>query len=128
MLLTGQRIDDVLAIRLVGISIEGVDFKQKKTSAKLLVQMRPDLEDLVARVKALPRKIRNLSLFYSPRGGRPVHYSSVKDAFAITGVKGTNLHDLLAKSLSDTDDQGNDAQKLGAHTDAKMTRGICVYA
>ncbi|MFP3335463.1 integrase, partial [Pseudomonas sp. SIMBA_064] len=25
-------------------------------------------------------------------------------------------------SLSDTDDQGNDAQKLGGHTDAKMTR------
>jgi integrase len=124
--LTGQRIGDVLAIRLADISAEGIAFKQEKTNARLLVQMTPDLEDLVARIKALPRKIRGLTLFCSPRGGKPVHYSSVKDAFAISckkaGVEDASLHDLRAKSLSDTDDQGNDAQKLGGHTDAKMTQ------
>jgi len=124
--LTGQRIGDVLAIRLADISPEGIAFKQEKTNARLLVQMTPDLEDLVARAKALPRKIRGLTLFCSPRGGKPVHYSSVKDAFAIScrkaGVDDASLHDLRAKSLSDTDDQGNDAQKLGGHTDAKMTQ------
>ncbi|ETK22282.1 tyrosine-type recombinase/integrase [Pseudomonas sp. FH1] len=124
--LTGQRIGDVLAIRLADISPEGIAFKQEKTNARLLVQMTPDLEDLVARAKALPRKIRGLTLFCSPRGGKPVHYSSVKDAFAISckkaGVEDASLHDLRAKSLSDTDDQGNDAQKLGGHTDAKMTQ------
>lgn len=123
--LTGQRIGDVLAIRLADISADGIAFKQEKTSAKLIVQMTPDLEALVARVKALPRKIRGLTLFCSPRGGKPVHYSSVKDAFAIScqkaGVEDATLHDLRAKSLSDTDDQGNNAQKLGGHTDAKMT-------
>ena len=124
--LTGQRIGDVLAIRLADISTDGIAFKQEKTSARLLVQMTPDLEALIARVKALPRKIRGLTLFCSPRGGKPVHYSSVKDAFAIScrkaGVEDASLHDLRAKSLSDTDDQGNDAQKLGGHTDAKMTQ------
>ncbi|MFJ2456374.1 tyrosine-type recombinase/integrase [Pseudomonas protegens] len=124
--LTGQRIGDVLAIRLADISEDGIAFKQEKTNAKLLVQMTPDLEDLIARVKALPRKIRGLTLFCSPRGGKPVHYGSVKEAFAISckkaGVKDATLHDLRAKSLSDTDDQGNDAQKLGGHTDAKMTQ------
>lgn len=124
--LTGQRIGDVLAIRLADISAEGIAFKQEKTSAKLLVQMTPDLEELIARAKALPRKIRGLTLFCSPRGGKQVHYSSVKDAFAIScrkaGVDDASLHDLRAKSLSDTDDQGNDAQKLGGHTDAKMTQ------
>lgn len=124
--LTGQRIGDVLAIRLADISDEGISFKQEKTNAKLLVQMTPDLEDLIARVKALPRKIRGLTLFCSPRGGKPVNYGSVKDAFAISckkaGVEDATLHDLRAKSLSDTDDQGNDAQKLGGHTDAKMTQ------
>lgn len=124
--LTGQRIGDVLAIRLADISAEGIAFKQEKTNARLLVQMTPDLEDLIARIKALPRKIRGLTLFCSPRGGKPVHYSSVKDAFAIScrkaGVEDASLHDLRAKSLSDTDDQGNDAQKLGGHTDAKMTK------
>ncbi|AMW64461.1 integrase (endogenous virus) [Pseudomonas phage phiAH14a] len=124
--LTGQRIGDVLAIRLADIGAEGIAFKQEKTSARLLVQMTPDLEALIARVKALPRKIRGLTLFCSPRGGKPVNYSSVKDAFAIScrkaGVEDASLHDLRAKSLSDTDDQGNDAQKLGGHTDAKMTQ------
>ncbi|RZI32559.1 tyrosine-type recombinase/integrase [Pseudomonas orientalis] len=124
--LTGQRIGDVLAIRLADISSEGIAFKQEKTNARLLVQMTPDLEELIARAKALPRKIRGLTLFCSPRGGKPVHYSSVKDAFAIScrkaGVQDASLHDLRAKSLSDTDDQGNDAQKLGGHTDARMTQ------
>lgn len=124
--LTGQRIGDVLAIRLADISADGIAFKQEKTSARLVVQMTSDLEALIARVKALPRKIRGLTLFCSPRGGKPVHYGSVKDAFAIScrkaGVEDASLHDLRAKSLSDTDDQGNDAQKLGGHTDAKMTQ------
>ncbi|EIM15847.1 tyrosine-type recombinase/integrase [Pseudomonas chlororaphis] len=123
--LTGQRIGDVLAIRLADISAEGIAFTQEKTGARLVVRMTPDLEDLIARVKALPRKIRGLTLFCSPRGGKPVHYSSVKDAFAIAckkaGVTDATIHDLRAKSLTDTDDQGNNAQKLGGHTDAKMT-------
>jgi len=123
--LTGQRIGDVLAIRLSDISADGIAFKQEKTSARLIVRMSPDLEDLIARVKALPRKIRGMTLFCSPRGGKPVHYSSVKDAFREgckkAGVLHATIHDLRAKSLTDTDDQGNDAQKLGGHTDAKMT-------
>ncbi|MBP5054360.1 tyrosine-type recombinase/integrase [Pseudomonas chlororaphis] len=123
--LTGQRIGDVLAIRLADISAEGIAFTQEKTGARLIVRMTPDLEDLIARIKALPRKIRGLTLFCSPRGGKPVHYSSVKDAFAIAckkaGVADATIHDLRAKSLTDTDDQGNNAQKLGGHTDAKMT-------
>lgn len=123
--LTGQRISDVLSIRLSDISEEGIAFKQQKTGARLIVRMSPDLEALVARIKALPRTIRGLTLFCSPRGGKPVHYSSVKDAFKLScqkaGVVGATLHDLRAKSLTDTDKQGNNAQKLGGHTDAKMT-------
>jgi len=49
----------------------------------------------------------------------------VKDAFKKAcekaRVTGATIHDLRAKSLTDTDDQGNDAQKLGGHTNAKMT-------
>ncbi len=124
--LTGQRINDVLSIRLADISNEGIAFQQQKTGAKLLVQMTPDLEALVARIKALPRKISGLTLFTSPRGGKPVHYGSVKDAFKLAckkaGVVGATLHDLRAKSLTDTDKQGNDAQKLGGHVDARMTQ------
>lgn len=50
----------------------------------------------------------------------------MKDAFKrnceAAGVVGATLHDLRAKSLTDTDKQGNNAQKLGGHTDAKMTQ------
>lgn len=36
-------------------------------------------------------------------------------------VVGATLHDFSAKSLADTDKQGNNAQKLGGHINAKMT-------
>lgn len=123
--LTGQRISDVLGIRLSDVSEDGISFKQQKTGARLIVRMSPDLAALVARIKALPRTIRGLTLFCSPRGGKPVHYGSVKDAFRAScdkcNITDTTLHDLRAKSLTDTNKQGNNAQKLGGHTDAKMT-------
>lgn len=123
--LTGQRIGDVLKIRLADISEEGIAFTQEKTGAKLIVQMTPDIQAVIARAKALPRNVRGLTLFCARHGGKPVSYFSCKDAFAkarkAAGVTNVTIHDLRAKSLTDTKRQGNDAQKLGGHTDAKMT-------
>jgi len=124
--LTGQRIGDVLAIRLADISDKGIAFDQQKTGAKLIVGMTPDLETVIAQAKALPRTVRGLTLFCTRGGGRPVSYETVKDAFrkacAKAKVTDATIHDLRAKSLTDTDKQGNDAQKLGGHTDARMTK------
>lgn len=124
--LTGQRIGDVLAIRLADISEEGIAFAQQKTGARLVVRMTPDLDSLIKRIKALPRRVRGLTLFTARSSGKPISYETVKDAFrkdcAKAGVTGATLHDLRAKSLTDTDKQGNNAQKLGGHTDAKMTQ------
>lgn len=123
--LTGQRIGDVLAIRLADISPAGIAFTQQKTGARLVVEMSPDIEAAIARAKALPRTVRGLTLFCARHGGKPVSYASCKDAFALArkaaGVANVTIHDLRAKSLTDTKRQGNDAQKLGGHTDAKMT-------
>lgn len=123
--LTGQRIGDVLAIRLADISEEGISFVQQKTSAKLLVRMTPDIEDVIRRAKALPRRVRGLTLFCARSGGKPVSYETCKEAFAIAreqaGLVDVRIHDLRAKSLTDTKRQGNDAQKLGGHSDARMT-------
>ncbi len=123
--LTGQRISDVLAIRLADISPEGIAFKQQKTGARLVVRMTPDLQAVIDRAKALPRPVRGLTLFCTARGGKPVHYQTVKQMYQIAcdraGVADATLHDLRAKALTDTKRQGNDAQKLGGHTDAKMT-------
>ncbi|CAM3730016.1 Tyrosine recombinase XerC [compost metagenome] len=124
--LTGQRISDVLAIRLADISATGITFEPQKNGAKLIVGMNPDLEDLLARVKPLPRRVRGLTLFCARSGGKPVSYETMKQAFKAAcekaKVPGAIIHDLRAKSLTDTDKQGNDAQKLGGHTDAKMTQ------
>lgn len=123
--LTGQRIGDVLAIRLADIGPAGIAFTQQKTGTRLVVEMSPDIEAAIARAKALPRSVRGLTLFCARHGGKPVSYASCKDAFALArkaaGVANVTIHDLRAKSLTDTKRQGNDAQKLGGHTDAKMT-------
>ncbi|MFK4075159.1 tyrosine-type recombinase/integrase [Ectopseudomonas khazarica] len=122
--LTGQRIGDVIAIRLADITDEGVAFTQEKTGAKLIVAMTPDLQDVIARAKALPRKIRALTLFCS-RTGKPVSYDTVKMAFRElrrkTGIETVTIHDIRAKSLTDADKEGKNAQTLGGHTDARMT-------
>ena len=122
--LTGQRIGDVLAIRLADISDDGVSFVQEKTGAKLIVAMTPDLRAVIDRAKALPRKIRTLALFCS-RTGRPVSYETVKEAFKLlrekTGIPDVTIHDIRAKSLTDADKEGKNAQTLGGHTDARMT-------
>ena len=122
--LTGQRVGDVLSIRLADISDEGVAFTQEKTGAKLIVMMTDDLREVIARAKAIPRKVRPLTLFCS-RGGKPVSYFSVRDAFSelrkATGIEGVTIHDIRAKSLTDADREGKSAQALGGHTDARMT-------
>ena len=123
--LTGQRIGDVLSIKLSDISEKGIAFEQQKTGSKLIVGMTADLEHLISRANAIPRRVRGLTLFCTRSGGKPVSYETVKDAFRKAcdeaKVAGATIHDLPAKSLTDTDKQGNNAQTLGGHSDARMT-------
>lgn len=122
--LTGQRISDVISIHLSDISEEGIAFDQQKTGAKLIVAMTPDLEEVIAKAKALPRKVRTLTLFCA-RAGKPVTYPTIKMAFAkarkAAGVTDVTIHDIRAKSLTDADKEGKNAQALGGHTDPRMT-------
>lgn len=127
--LTGQRISDVLSLRNDQISKEGISFVQQKTGAKLLVKMTPDLKAAIADArKSHPQKIgpagSYATLLYT-RGGKPYSYGTIKDAFNrakdAAGVPDVTLHDLRAKSLTDANREGHDAQKLGGHTDRKMT-------
>lgn len=123
--LTAQRISDVLAIRLADITEQGIAFRQQKTDKRLIVKMTPDIEDVIARTKALPRSARGLTLFTSRRGCKPVIYATVKQQFKVSaqraGVENATLHDLRAKSLTDAKREGKDPTKLAGHTDAKMT-------
>ena len=121
--LTGQRIGDVLAIRLYDIRPEGIAFQQQKTSKRLIVDA-PALKQAVERAKALHSNVRGLTLFHG-RGGKPLGYSGVRDAFEraceAAGVKDATLHDIRAKSLTDAKKQGKNAQKLGGHSTEAMT-------
>lgn len=121
--LTGQRISDVLRIRLSDLTLEGIAFRQGKTGAKLLVAWNDDLRAVVARAEKAG-KIRYLTLLHN-RKGRAPDYSTVKiqwdKARTKAGVKDARIHDIRAKALTDAKRQGFDAQVLAGHTDARMT-------
>ncbi|SEI41997.1 Site-specific recombinase XerD [Azotobacter beijerinckii] len=123
--LTAQRINDVLSIRLADITEDGIAFKQQKTDKRLIVKMTPDLADVIARAKALPRSARGLTLFTTKRTCKPVIYETVKQqwrkACERAGVENATLHDIRAKSLTDAKREGKDATKLAGHADPRMT-------
>ena len=123
--LTAQRISDVLSIKLADISDESIAFKQQKTDKRLNIAVNPDVKDVIARAKALPRPARGLTLFTTKRTCKPVIYETVKQQFKKAceraGVKDATLHDLRAKSITDAKKQGHDPQKLAGHSDARMT-------
>lgn len=120
---SAQRIGDVLAIRLGDISKDGIAFKQQKTGKKLIVNA-PGLEQAVERAKALHSNVRGLTLFHG-RGGKPLGYSGVRDAFEraclLAKVEDATLHDIRAKSLTDADKQGKNPKKLAGHTQESTT-------
>jgi integrase len=123
---TGQRIGDVLAIRIADVTKDGIAFEQQKTGKRLLVAMTPELEQAVGRAKALHSNVRGLTLFHG-RGGKPLSYFGVRSAFdracKAAGIEDTTLHDLRAKAATDAKKQGLSATALLGHsTESTTTR------
>ncbi|WP_340676161.1 tyrosine-type recombinase/integrase [Paraperlucidibaca sp.] len=124
--LTGQRIGDVLAIKNTDISETGIQFIQQKTGTKLTVSMTSALLLVIQDARSTHPQIMlpNSPLLYT-RGGKPYSYGTIKDAYqrakTAAQVEGVTIHDIRAKSLTDADQQGHDAQKLGGHSNRKMT-------
>ena len=122
--LTGQRITDVLAIRLSDLTETGIEFEQKKEGVRLCVAWTPDLQAAVARAKTLQGPVRALTLLKNRRGKAP-DYRTVRDqweaACTAAGVEDAHLHDLRAKAITDAKREGKDAQALAGHTNAEMT-------
>lgn len=121
--LTGQRIGDVLAIRLADISEEGIAFQQQKTGKRLMVNA-PALPEALRRARSLHSNVRGLTLFHG-RGGKPLSYYGVRSAFqracAIAKIEDTTLHDIRAKAAMDAKRQGRNAQVLLGHTTEGQT-------
>ena len=122
--LTGQRISDVLRIRVADLNDAGIAFRQQKTGARLVVLWSDDLRAVVARAKSLHGNVRAMTLLHNRKGKAP-DYGSVKHQWDVArkaaGVPDARIHDLRAKSLTDAKRQGFDAQTLAGHTDARMT-------
>lgn len=116
--LTGQRIGDVLAIRLQEIEDDGIRFEQQKTGNRLKVAMTPDLQAAISRAKALHTSVRGLTLFHG-RGGKPFAYWTIRTlwerATLAAGVDDAHLHDLRAKAATDAKSQGLDSKTLLGH-------------
>lgn len=121
---TGQRIGDVLKVRLSDITDDGVYFEQGKTGKKLIVEMTPELRAVVDQAKGLHGKVSGLTLFQA-RGGKPYSYFGVSAMFRRACEKAKiqdfHIHDIRAKALTDLDRQGGNAQTLGGHLSRTTT-------
>lgn len=117
--LTGQRIGDILNLRLQDIDADGIYFKQQKTGNRLKVAMTPDLEAVIAEAKSLHACVRGMTLFHS-RSGKPFSYWTVRTlwerATLAAGVEDAHIHDIRAKAATDAKSQGLDSQTLLGHT------------
>lgn len=123
-LATGQRIMDVVKVKLADVTADGIYFRQQKTAKPLLVKMNPRIEDALERARRLHTNVRGLTLFHQ-RGGKPYKYKGVYDAFKRAckraGVEDYLPNDHRARSLTDAEKQGKNATKLAGHSSESMT-------
>ena len=123
---TGQRVGDLLALRLSDLSDDGIFFHPSKTrnntGVKLLIEWTPTLKACVDRCKAYG-KVKSLHVVRT-LDGSPFTYSGIESAWKRAceraGIEDAHIHDLKAKSLTDTDDV-HEAQKRGGHATEQQT-------
>lgn len=124
LLRTGQRVGDVLAIRRADLLPEGIQFRQQKTGAKLVIAWNPELREVVERAKGLHENIRALTLLHNRRGKTP-DYRTVRQQWDLAceraGVKDAHLHDLRAMSATWAKRQGQNPTALLGHTNVVQT-------
>jgi integrase len=124
-LLTGQRIGDVLTIRRNQLTDGGIEFRQQKTGAKLVVKWSPDLRIAVDEALAMHRGVPALTLFLG-RKGKPPNYRSVllqwHAACKAAGVQDAKPNDQRAQSLTGAEEQGRDPTALAGHASEAMTK------
>lgn len=124
MYLTGQRVNDVLEIRLSDIRDDGIYFRQRKTKAQLVVGWTSELRDVVERAKRLLRGVAGLTLLQG-RQGKPVDYRSMGHSWATAckaaGVPDVQMRDIRAMAATATRAQGGNATALLGHKSKSMT-------
>jgi integrase len=124
LLRTGQRVGDVLAIRRADLLDEGIQFRQQKTGAKVIVAWNDELREVVARAKGLHGNIRALTLLHNRKGKTP-DYRTTRQQWDLAceraGVENAHLHDLRAMSATWAKRQGQNATALLGHSNVIQT-------
>jgi integrase len=122
--ITGQRIGDLLDIRLTAIKEDGLHITQGKTGKKLDFELTAGLKMVIAEAKSIRRPVQGMYLFYSRKGTKytydgfsSIFYRLKKKA----GLPDIHFHDIRAKATTDANAQGRDAQKLAGHESRTMT-------
>lgn len=125
-LLTGQRLGDLLNIRLDDLTDEGIRFEQSKTGKRLIVLWTAELEAVVSDAKKLRRRITGLYLINN-RNGQPYTTQSFKNLWQRCMKKWPGerftFHDLRAKSASDAESDMEAQARLG-HASVEITRRV----
>ncbi|MGH8655180.1 MAG: tyrosine-type recombinase/integrase, partial [Gammaproteobacteria bacterium] len=127
--LTGLRQGDILNLRLDAVRDDGIHVKTGKTGRRLIIQWTRELRYAVDHIKAL-RTIGSMFLFstrrgqpYTGDGFRAIWQRTMKRALEEGVIKERfTEHDIRAKSGTDADARGLDAQALLGHEDAGTTR------
>ena len=119
----GLRVSDVVRLSTNDIKDGRITITQKKTGELIIYEITPDLEEVLARARALPRPIRNISLVVCNERGKQYSEARVSKAFGKAakqiGIKDVRFHDVRAKSASDEQET---AQKRLGHRSAAATQ------
>lgn len=128
--LTGLRQGDILKLRLDALRDDGIHVVTGKTGRRLIIEWTGDLTYVLDHVRALRTKIKSVYLFstrqgqpYTSDGFRSIWQRAMKKAMESGVIKERFTdHDIRAKSGTDADASGLDAQALLGHEDAATTR------
>lgn len=122
--LTGQRMVDIIKMRLSDITDDGILVVQQKTGKKQLFVWTDELKEAIAEAKALERPIRGMTLFCS-RTGRPYNDSNLRKQWAAAcekaGVEDAQFRDLRSKAATDAAELNQDYQAILGHSTKAMS-------
>jgi integrase len=125
MYLTGLRPGNVILARWDDFA--GGSIQQQKTAKhgpRQRYVLTPELREALDAARALQGRVGTLTVL-SERG-RPLHKNRLGDlwreACEAAGIEDAQLRDVRAKSASDADAEGQDAQRLLGHTSPNTTR------
>jgi integrase len=120
---TGLRVSDLCRLRWNDFD-QGGHVHTEKTGARMRYAITDDLAAVLEAARALSPRVATLTVL-SERS-RPVNRHRIGDlwraACAAAGVVDAQFRDIRAKSATDADETGQDAQKLLGHTTPATTR------